>query len=410
MENIKKELKKDSHSIWSQIKHKSYRVGTYLIVAFTTLGTPNFAQAKEKEDSFLTSPETTTEYVSIPKRTIDYQVDTVARYNPTVAYFMKNKQSITQNYYQFMDHDQIQELSTLAHEQKHRDNSTFDLPNTPMSLTQHYKAQCHNEISASIVELLQLRQMYIDAKTPEEKQAVMTAMNVNFDFYVDALKSTEKDAINPLSTSPKDFDNEMSFITNSITNKWMKKNAPTYNKAHSLVTQGTFLIHNYNTLQNNDANYQKFLDHVYTIGGINFKNYLTKDIECYNKNIIKAQELIEQNASRNKVEEAITGVKNNKTLWDIDYTPETYTTYLGQPQYATWSLNKRVSEVQTTEVYDFSGNGLKQYRDHLVIQQASLKNKKSILKFNKRTHQRAKLSKKSVNLARNTYVVTPDML
>ena len=50
------------------------------------------------------------------------------------------------------------------------------------------------------------------------------------------------------------------------------------------------------------------------------------------------------------------------------------------------------------------------YRDYLVVQQASNKHKKYDLKFNKRTQQRAKISKKKVNISNNTYVVTPDML
>ena len=408
MADIKKELKKDSHSVWSRIKRKTYRAGTYLIIAFTTLGTPDFAQAKDKSDAISTSE--TTEYFTIPKRTIDYQVDTLAQYNPTVAYFMKNRQSVTQNYYQFMDHDPIQELSTLAHEQKHRDNSKFDLANTPMSLVQQYKSQTHNEISASVVELLQLRQMYIEANTPEEQLAIKKAMSVNFDFYVEALNSTEKDKIDPLSTSPKDFDKEMSFIINSIKHNWMEKNAKTYNKSHTLVTLGTFSIHNYNTLQNNDANYQRYLDHVYTIGGINFKHYMTEDIDCYNQNVIEAQKLIEQNAPRNKVDELLSGQKSKKTILDKNYTPETYTSYTGKPLYVKWSKTKRVSDILTAEIYDFSGNSLKQYRDYLEIKQSSMQNKKSILKFDKRTKQRASMSKKKINIANNTYVITPDMI
>ncbi len=408
MVDIKKELKKDSHSVWSRIKRKTYRAGTYLIIAFTTLGTPDLAQARDKNDN---SPANeTTEYFTIPKRTIDYQVDTVAQYNPTVAYFMKNRQSITQNYYKYMEHDKIQELSTLAHEQKHRDNSKFDLPNTPMSLTQQYKAQTHNEISASIVELLQLRQMYIEANTKEEQDDIKNAMSANFGFYVEALNSTEKDKIDPLSTSPKDFDKEMSFIINSIKRDWMQKNAKTYNKAHTLVTLGTFSVHNYNTLQENEANYQRYLDHVYTIGGINFKHYMTEDINCYNQKVVEAQRLIEQNAPRNKVDELLSGQKSKKTVLDENYTPETYTSYVGRPLYVKWSKTKRVSDILTAEIYDFSGNSLKQYRDYLEIKQASNKNKKSILKFDKRTQQRASMAKKKINIANNTYVITPDML
>ena len=411
MSNIKKELKKDSRLTWGQIKHKAYKAGTYLFIVFTTLGHPNLAQANEKNQDD-TLPKDIIENIHFPKREIDYQVDTLSKYNPTVAYFMKNKQSVTQNYYQYMDHNPIQQISTLAHEQKHRDNSKFDLANTPMSLIQQYKAQCHNEISANIVELLQLRQMYIEASTDEEKNDIIDVMSTNFQFYVDALKSEDKDKINPLTSSPKEFDREMSFIANTIQTNWMKKNAKTYNYTHTLVVLGTFSVHNYDTLQENNENYQKYINMAYTIGGINFSKYMKNDIDCYNQNIVEAQRLIENNAPRNAIEEKITGQRQYKTVLDRNYIPETYNTYTGSPIYPKWSKTKRVSNIQTTEIYDFSGNSLKEYRDCLEIQQASKKYKKYSLKFNKRTQQRAKMAKKKVNISvnNNTYVVTPDML
>ena len=226
---------------------------------------------------------------------------------------------------------------------------------------------------------------------------------VSEDFQIHLIRGTEEETI-------KDFDKEMSFIINSIKDNWMKKNATIYNKSHTLVTYGTFSVHNYNTLQENEANYQRYLDHVYTIGGINFKNYMTEDINCYNQKVVEAQRLIEQNAPRNKVDELLSGQKSKKTVLDENYTPETYTTYKGKPLYVKWSKTKRVSDILTAEIYDFSGNSLKQYRDYLEIKQASNKNKKSILKFDKRTQQRASMAKKKINIANNTYVITPDML
>lgn len=339
----------------------------------------------------------------MPTRKIDYQVDTVFTYNPVVAYFMKNKQSVTQNYYAHMDHNEIQEISLLAHEQKHRDNSFFDLPNTPMSLDQHYKALCHNEISANIVELLQLRQMYIDAPNQQERDKIVDAMNVNFKFYANSLKSTDNNRIDPLSMSPKDFDNEMKFISNHIQKSWMEKNAQIYDKTNKLVVEGVFYIHNYNTLKENNANYQKYLDTVYTIGGINFSKYIDKDIDCYSTSIKEAQDLINKNAPRNKVQEKINGKKNNLISYDQNYTPETYTTYTGNPIYPKWSKNKRVSDIQYAELYDFSGSGLKQYREYLSLQQQANNNKKSILNFNKRTQQRAKSNIKTAIKTNKSY-------
>ena len=387
MSELKKELKRDSHNGWARIK----RLGTCFLVFASTLGTPDLANAKEKDSNI--SPKENTEHFTLPTRTIDYQVDTVFSYNNVAAYFSKNKQSVTQNHYLYMDHNKIHEISLLAHEQKHRDNSLFDLPNTPMSLEQHYKALCHNEISASIVELLQLRQMYIDAPSQQERNKVIEAMSINFEFYANLLKSTGDNKIDPLSTSPKDFDKEMKLIANYIQQSWMKNRAPTYHKTNNLVVEGVFYIHNYSTLQENDENYQRYLDTVYTIGGINFSKYMNKDIECYAQNVKEAQELIDNNAPRNKVEEKINGRTNNKTVYDTDYKPSTYTSYTGKPIYPQWSKRKRVSEVQYAEIYDFAGTGLKEYRNMLEIQQTANSYKKGIAKLNKRTKQRSKSKK-----------------
>ena len=117
---------------------------------------------------------------------------------------------------------------------------------------------------------------------------------------------------------------------------------------------------------------------------------MNKDIECYAQNVKEAQQLIDNNAPRNKVEEKINGRTNNKTIYDTDYKPETYTSYKGKPIYPKWSRNKRVSEIQYAEIYDFAGTGLKQYRDMLEIQQIASSYKKGIAKLNKRTHQRGK--------------------
>jgi hypothetical protein len=392
MSELKKELKRDSHKKWARIK----RLSSCILIFAATLGAPSSANAKEKGSNISTKENT--ELHTLPTRTIDYQVDTIFTYNNIAAYFSKNKQSVTKNHYLYMDHNKIHETSLLAHEQKHRDNSLFDLPNTPMSLEQHYKALCHNEISASIVELLQLRQMYIEAPSQQERDKVIEAMGINFEFYANLLKSTEDNRIDPLSTSPKDFDKEMKLIANYIQQSWMKNKAPQYHKKNNLVIEGVFCIHNYATLQENNKNYQNYLDTVYTIGGINFSKYMNKDIECYAQNVTEAQKLIDNNASRNKVEEKINGRTNNKTIYDADYKPETYTSYTGTPIYPKWSLRKRVSEIQYAEIYDFAGDGLKQYRDMLEIQQIASSYKKGIAKLNKHIYQRNKPTKTKENI------------
>lgn len=238
-----------------------------------------------------------------PMRTIDCNTDTT---NVKVgnAFFTSLTNTITKRYSMTGDNSLGQAISTLAHEQKHRDNHIAGMANMPMSLEQYYKVCCHDEISANICELLHLRQEYIDAKTEEERAQIMednNPKNQDFSYYWKAVKEGK---INPLTSDPLEFDKEMKFIATETQRMWMKTYAPIYDEAHTSMTKVFFASHNYSELAPSWENYEKALQIAYNIGGIDFSKYM-KDITVYNDNILYADTLIMKNNKRKDARETI---------------------------------------------------------------------------------------------------------
>lgn len=237
-----------------------------------------------------------------PTKKVDLQVDTLSYTPDAAAYFSPHINTITQNYVIGRDNTFNQSRSTLAHEEKHRNNNAQGLKNMPMSLEEYYKVCCHDEISATICELLQLRQEYIDAKTPEEREKIVhSSSGYKFGYYFDAVKKGE---INPLSNSPEDFQKEMKFIATKTQEMWMKNHAVNYNDNHVSMTKNFLKVHDSSKLKPNPENYNKALKIAYTIGGIDFSKYM-KDIPCINPSIELADEMIANNRHKTNIEGAM---------------------------------------------------------------------------------------------------------
>jgi len=252
-----------------------------------------------------------------PSRTIDFQTDTIkpGGQNSGGAYFSSDKNTITQNYVEGKNNSHSQSRSTLAHEQKHRDNNNaIDRRTVPMSLEQYYKICCYDEISANTCELLQLRQEYLAAKTESDKQKIMKD-TPKFSYYFNAVQNG---TINPESQSPAEFDKEMRFIAVETQKMWMDKYAEWYDKEdyinmnHPAFIKEYFKTKDYQDLAPNDANYNKVCQTYMTCGGIDFSQYL-EDIPCINENIKEADKAIAQKLPRSEVKKHITPQYRDQT-------------------------------------------------------------------------------------------------
>ena len=225
------------------------------------------------------------------------------------GYYSQNYNTITDIDREERDDNGKVELGLLAHEAQHmhqHEKVNFD---ADMSLAQRYKLHCYKEIGANIAEVLQIRTMYKEAQTEEERDKILEKAP---DFYKKAVKEGK---INPLSEQVSDFDKEMKFIANEMTNYWMDRYASFYDKDHVHMTCA-FCENYWNDKggKPNDNNYNEGVSAVLTMGGIDFSKYLEKDIECYNKGILKVDEEIQKGTKFRNFEEAVNVVNKKDKL------------------------------------------------------------------------------------------------
>lgn len=102
---------------------------------------------------------------------IDFQVDTLGVTNSTwLGYYRPGHNTITLNYHEENEWLLQQEKAvwecSLYHEQKHRSNENkgFKSASINVSPKQYYKLCMADEISASMAELIYLREKYIKTK------------------------------------------------------------------------------------------------------------------------------------------------------------------------------------------------------------------------------------------------------
>ena len=207
-------------------------------------------------------------------RSIDFQVDTLAVDHASNGYFTGSKNSITINYLE--DNENFNKPGkskvVLIHEQKHRDNQNQGMLEYALSVEHAYKVNMHNEISANMASLIYLRDEYL--KTGD--LSVFDEYDKRFSFYTDAIKNGE---INPFSNSKEDFDKEMSLIANGTRDMWVSEfGRDLYieqNSNSALYYGETDGKH----VEFYDENYERAKKIAYNIGGIDFTQYLDKDVE-----------------------------------------------------------------------------------------------------------------------------------
>ena len=209
----------------------------------------------------------------VPTRKIDYQVDTLDNIVNYGAY-SGDKNTITLSYQKIPGaHYDLPEdflAMSLIHEQKHRDNREAGIRKYPVSPEQAYKLDMHNEISANIAELIYIRDKYL--KTGDTK---ILEISPRFYFYKEAI---EQGIINPKSEYREDFDKEMSLIVNGVIKMWHNNVETAYSKQNA-NTAFNNSDHAGSYSEFHDENYQKCLELTYKIAGVDFSQYIEKDVE-----------------------------------------------------------------------------------------------------------------------------------
>ena len=300
---------------------------------------------------------------------IDYQVDTLGVDNKSRAlgYYSLNKNTITLNYHE--NDERLRDLeengrdATIYHEQKHRSNNNKGFKDDSISVSpeQYYKLCMADEISANMATLVYLREEYIKTRDIN----VFDKNGGKFSFYKEAVQKGE---INPFSSDPKAFEKDMSLIMNGTQKMWEDGYAHLYAKTHTKKTQMYSMIGNVN-FEGNEAEYQKQLDIAYTIGGVNFKQYMQKDVEIpiESKQIIdiiknmeeKFGEDVEEKSLSKRCTDKIGGWRDQirDKVANLSEKKEQKAPEQKEPKdylknYPKWSKDKRVSEIQYKEILD----------------------------------------------------------
>ncbi|MBR1372945.1 hypothetical protein IJ556_00655, partial [bacterium] len=158
--------------------------------------------------------------VPIPQKPVEFQNDTIPAdsLEGASAWFISKKNAIQLFVKEEQSNEFSQSATTLAHEYWHKHIHKTGVLNLHMGLEERYKLAVDNELSASIVGLLQLRQEYLNAKTAEERNEIANSDPAkHYAYYFSAI---EQGKINPFSSSPQDFQNEMQFIARETQKMW----------------------------------------------------------------------------------------------------------------------------------------------------------------------------------------------
>ncbi len=124
----------------------------------------------------------------------------------------------------FNDKNRIK--STIIHEVTHSFNDEIGLKDFGISVFQFAKICCHDEISATIAQLLDFRQQYLETND-------LSVFKGNFKFYTDAIKEGKiKPDITKIPTST-----ELALIMNGSQKHWQETLQNYYEKAHMQMTK-----------------------------------------------------------------------------------------------------------------------------------------------------------------------------
>lgn len=164
-------------------------------------------------------------------------------------------------------------IPVLQHETKHNDNEDRGLYAYAMSREQLYKVNMHDEISANLASLVYLRDQYLktgDVSIFEREDGG------RFAFYGEAIKNG---VIEPNSDDPEKFAKEMSLMVNGTQKMWMECFSESYVKQNIDIASDYYNDFEGKYTQFYDENYNNALKSCYTIGGIDFTQYMKEDVQ-----------------------------------------------------------------------------------------------------------------------------------
>ncbi|MBQ8750813.1 MAG: hypothetical protein IJZ30_04165 [Alphaproteobacteria bacterium] len=236
-------------------------------------------------------------------KNLQYQNDTISidEEKSSTAYYRQSSNTITDIIVEGEKQDTVETLISLAHEAEHMHQYNKVNFSADMSFEQHYQLHNYTEIGATMAGLLQVRQMYKEAKTDEERNEIIEKGKGRYRYYFDKVESGE---INPLSNSVKDFDEEMKFIADETAIYWHNNYGVIYRKDHNEmvledIQKGT------GNVKADDVNFSEARDQILNIGGISFSDVMTEVIGTISIEMIRADGMLRDGANIDNVIDAL---------------------------------------------------------------------------------------------------------
>lgn len=198
-----------------------------------------------------------------------YHNDTIDKPQTTLLLYSKKK---IKRYY-FEGHNAfMMQLPYFVHEWWHGHNDGLKYRmNYNLSPEEYFKLCLHDEISANLAAILTARFEYLGAKN---KQAVIQKYKKTYmKFYFEAI---EKKQIKPTSNNSEDREKEWHFLANGVKKMWMRLYYKTYAE-RTLRMLGRFLDRK-GIVRDSGNDYEKIRHQMFTIGGVDFADYMDQDI------------------------------------------------------------------------------------------------------------------------------------
>ena len=267
------------------------------------------AIAKQKKEILARKKKLKKKAVPIAKPVHDvvYRVDTLNTQPRGLLYHTAGK--IIRNFVPNSNMYRMQ-MMYFVHEQWHLHNHQIKYRERfPFKPEEYFRLCLHEEISANIAQLLMTRYEYLAAT---DKKAVVDRYKKGaLGFYYDAIQKNE---INPFDDSPEARKKEWTLIANGTRKMWMERFYPHYKS--NAYTRFQSYLKRFGLVENSKKNYNYVLNYMYTIGGVNFAEYISEDITINDKKINLAQKLSEISSLRKYGKPFFEQVSKNVHLLD----------------------------------------------------------------------------------------------
>ena len=273
-----KQLKQKLQKFIPALKSAGKPIASAALCAFLTLGVTEAAAQRSNladKDPTHTTSTTATKPGNPPKTIgVKFVVDTfdVNKKGAPTAYARTSPSNgyITVYYVpgDILFNEQAQSIDRLVHEGGHLEHFLKGAYDYPVSPEQALKRNRHEEISVNMRVLIYKRAEYL-------KTGDLDVFNGFFSYY---RKAIEDGTIVPDSKDIEEFDKEMKFILDETEQNWLKIKGDIY-KDQDFNQVNEFGDMSGKYARFHDINYLNSVNEIYTICGINFWKYRTKDLE-----------------------------------------------------------------------------------------------------------------------------------